>query len=112
MSKAHNVDELREGVALAFKHDEKVLVERFVRGTEVEVGVLGNLEPITSLPGEIVVTHNEWYDYEAKYDEGEMDLIVPDRVTEDRIARARAIAAAAFVATDCKGMARAALIVP
>ena len=111
ITKAHDDAELREGVALAFEHDEKVLVERFVRGTEVEVGVLGNLEPITSLPGEIVVTHNEWYDYEAKYDEGEMDLIVPARVTEAQIARARALAAAAFVATDCEGMARADLFV-
>jgi len=111
ITKAHDDAELREGVALAFEHDEKVLVERFVVGTEVEVGVLGNLEPITSLPGEIVVTHNEWYDYEAKYDEGEMDLIVPARVTEAQIARARALAAAAFVATDCEGMARADLFV-
>src|SRR5206468_2900921 len=60
ITKAHDEDELRTGVALAFKHDEKVLVERFVQGTEVEVGVLGNLEPFASLPGEIVVTHNEW----------------------------------------------------
>ena len=65
------------GSTLAFEHDEKVLVEELVHGIEVEVGVLGNLQPIASLPGEIVVTHNEWYDYEAKYDEGEMDLRVP-----------------------------------
>src|SRR5205814_2554077 len=51
ITKAHDDDELREGVALAFTHDEKVLVERFVQGTEIEVGVLGNLEPFASLPG-------------------------------------------------------------
>ena len=78
-----------------------------MQGTEVEVGVLGNLEPIASLPGEIVVTHNEWYDYEAKYDEGEMDLIVPARVTEAQLARAQDIAVHAFKAADCEGMARA-----
>jgi D-alanine-D-alanine ligase len=111
ITKAHDDDELREGVALAFRHDEKVLVERFVRGTEVEVGVLGNLQPFASLPGEIVVTHNEWYDYEAKYDEGEMDLIVPARITDDQIARAQEIAVHAFKATDCEGMARADLFV-
>jgi D-alanine-D-alanine ligase len=111
ITKAHNDDELRRGVALAFEHDEKVLVERFVRGIEVEVGVLGNLQPIASLPGEIVVTHNEWYDFEAKYDEGEMDLVVPARISEEQIERAQELAVRAFVATDCEGMARADLFV-
>jgi D-alanine-D-alanine ligase len=111
ITKAHDDDELRRGVALAFEHDEKVLIERFVSGIEVEVGVLGNLRPIASLPGEIVVTHNEWYDFEAKYDEGEMDLIVPARLTEEQIERAQELAVEAFVATDCEGMARADMFV-
>jgi len=111
ITKAHDDDELARGVALAFEHDEKVLVERFVEGTEVEVGVLGNLMPIASLPGEIVVTTNEWYDYEAKYDEGEMDLVVPARLTAEQIERAQELAVRAFVATDCEGMARADLFV-
>jgi D-alanine-D-alanine ligase len=111
ITKAHDADELRRGVELAFEHDEKVLVERFVSGIEVEVGVLGNLTPVASLPGEIVVTHNEWYDYEAKYDEGEMDLIVPARITEEQITRAQTLAVSAFVATDCEGMARADMFV-
>ena len=78
ITKAHDDDELRRGVALAFEHDEKVLVERFVSGDRG--GGRRAREPRSrspSLPGEIVVTHNEWYDFEAKYDEGEMDLIVP-----------------------------------
>jgi D-alanine-D-alanine ligase len=111
ITKAHDEDELRAGVALAFTHDEKVLVERLVEGVEVEVGVLGNLRPIASLPGEIVVTQNEWYDYEAKYDAGEMDLVVPARITEQQVARAQELAVRAFVATDCEGMARADLFV-
>ncbi|MFL5955583.1 MAG: D-alanine--D-alanine ligase family protein [Gaiellaceae bacterium] len=111
ITKAHDEAELRAGVALAFQHDEKVLVERCVQGLEVEVGVLGNLRPIASLPGEIVVTHNEWYDYEAKYDEGEMDLVVPARLAEAQIERAQELAVRAFVATDCEGMARADLFV-
>jgi D-alanine-D-alanine ligase len=111
ITKAHDDEELHRGVELAFQHDEKVLVERFVPGVEVEVGVLGNLTPTASLPGEIVVTHNEWYDYEAKYDEGEMDLIVPARIGEEQILRAQELAVSAFVATDCEGMARADLFV-
>ena len=111
ITKAHDDDELRRGVALAFEHDEKVLVERFVTGVEVEVGVLGNLTPFASLPGEIVVTHNEWYDFEAKYDEGEMDLDRPCAHLEAQLERAQELAVRAFVATDCEGMARADLFV-
>jgi D-alanine-D-alanine ligase len=111
ITKAHDAAELQEGVRLAFEHDEKVLVERFVTGIEVEVGVLGNLTPVASLPGEIVVTHNEWYDYEAKYDEGEMDLRIPAGITGEQIERAQQLAVQAFVACDCEGMARADLFV-
>jgi D-alanine-D-alanine ligase len=111
ITKAHDEAELRDGVRVAFEHDEKVLVEQFVDGTEVEVGVLGNLEPIASLPGEIVVTHNEWYDYEAKYDEGEMELVVPARIPEEQVELAQTLAVSAFVAADCEGMARADLFV-
>jgi D-alanine-D-alanine ligase len=106
ISKAHDEAELLAAVELAFRHDEKVLVEELVSGVEVEVGVLGNREPFASLVGEIVVTHNEWYDYEAKYDEGEMDLVVPARIAPDRTARVQQLAVQAFVATECEGMAR------
>src|SRR5207245_11480508 len=66
----------------------------------------GNRGPFASLVGEIVVTNNEWYDYDAKYDEGEMDLIVPAGITEEQTARVQALAVQAFVATECEGMAR------
>ena len=111
ITKAHDDAELAEAVALAFRHDEKVLVERFVAGVEVEVGVLGNLRPIASLPGQIVVTHNEWYDFEAKYDEGEMELVVPAPVGGEQLELAQRLAVEAFVATDCEGMARADMFV-
>jgi len=106
ISKAHDDGELRAAVDLAFEHDEKVLVEEFVSGIEVEVGVLGNLEPVASLVGEIVVTNREWYDYSAKYDEGEMDLVVPARITPEQTERVQQLAIQAFVATGCEGMAR------
>jgi D-alanine-D-alanine ligase len=111
ITKAHDEEELRAGVALAFEHDEKVLVEEFVHGIEVEVGVLGNRRPIASLPGEIVVTHNEWYDYEAKYDEGEMDLVIPARISAEQIERAQELAVRAFLVAECEGMARADMFV-
>jgi D-alanine-D-alanine ligase len=106
ITKAHDADELRTAVELAFEHDEKVLVEEFVSGIEVEVGVLGNRNPIASLVGEIVVTKNEWYDFEAKYDEGEMDLVVPARIGDEQTLRVQQLAVQAFVATECEGIAR------
>jgi D-alanine-D-alanine ligase len=111
ISKAHDDRELAAAVALAFEHDEKVLVAEFVPGVEVEVGVLGNSRPIASLPGEISVTRNEWYDYAAKYEPGEMDLVVPARVSDEHAARAQDLAVRAFVATECEGMARVDLFV-
>ena len=106
ISKAHDDGELEEAVALAFQHDEKVLVEEFVDGIEIEVGVLGNRDPFASVVGEIAVTENEWYDYEAKYDEGQMELIVPARISPEQAERAQELAVHAFMATECEGMAR------
>jgi D-alanine-D-alanine ligase len=107
ITKAHDEDELREGVTLAFRHDEKILVEEFVDGIEVEVGVLGNQDPIASLPGQIVPLGHEWYDYSSKYDEGGMELVIPpDGVSEATSRRAQEIAVDSFRVTDCEGMAR------
>jgi D-alanine-D-alanine ligase len=107
ISKAHDEAELEAAVALARRHDEKVLVEEFVAGTEVECGVLGNVRPapLASVVGEIV-PHAEWYDYAAKYDAGGSDIIVPARIPEETAARVQALAVDSFIATECEGMAR------
>jgi D-alanine-D-alanine ligase len=107
ISKAHDEAELEAAVALARRHDEKVLVEEFVAGTEVECGVLGNVRPapLASVVGEIV-PHAEWYDYAAKYDAGGSDIIVPARIPEQTAARVQALAVDSFIATECEGMAR------
>jgi D-alanine-D-alanine ligase len=105
ITKAYGPEELEEAVALAFRHDDKVLVEEFVPGVEVECSVLGNRDPLASLPGEIVA-HADWYDYSAKYDEGGMELIVPPRVPHETIERVRELAVRSFVASECEGMAR------
>ena len=107
ISKAHDEAELEAAVELARRHDEKVLVEEFVAGTEVECGVLGNLRPppIASVVGEIV-PHGEWYDYAAKYDEDGSDIIVPARIPDEIAARVQTLAVDSFIATECEGMAR------
>jgi D-alanine-D-alanine ligase len=99
-------EELGPAIDLAFEHDEKVLLEQHVSGVEVECSVLGNEEPIASIPGEIVPLASDWYDYKAKYDEGGMELIVPPRIPQTTTARVQELAVAAFVASDCEGMAR------
>jgi D-alanine-D-alanine ligase len=107
ITKAHDEAELEEAVVLARRHDEKVLVEELLTGTEVECGVLGNLRPppIASVVGEIV-PHAEWYDYAAKYDEGGSDIVVPARIPDETAARVQALAVDSFIATECEGMAR------
>ena len=93
--RSHAEDELAPAVELAFRHDEKVLVEEFVDGIEVECGVLGNEEPLASLPGEIV-SHGfegaDWYDYSAKYDEGGMDLSSRRASPQETIERVQELA--------------------
>ncbi len=109
ISKVASPEELEPAVALARRHDEKVLIEEFVNGIEVECGVLGNDGPIASLPGEIVAhgfTGSDWYDYSAKYDEGGMDLIVPPRIPPEQWQRVQDVSVDAFVAAECEGMAR------
>ncbi len=105
ISKAHDAGELEAAVALARRHDDKVLVEELLEGTEVECGVLGNRDPVASAVGEIVA-NAEWYDYSAKYDEGGMELVVPARISAAAIERVRSLAVESFVATECEGMAR------
>ena len=105
ISKVHDEKELGPALELAFRHDEKVLIEEFIDAVEVECSVLGNREPIASLPGQIIA-HAEWYDFSAKYDEGGMELVVPPPISAEAIEEVRRLAVAAFVAGECEGMAR------
>ena len=95
---------LDEAVELARRHDPRVIVEAHGGGKEVECSVIGNEVPQTSPPGEIVA-HADWYDYEAKYSEGGMDLIVPARIGEAD-ARVRELAAQVFRTIGGSGLAR------
>jgi len=108
ISKVHDESELESAVELARRHDEKVLVEEYVSGMEVECGVLGNRvpPPVASLPGRIDTLEHEWYDFESKYDEGGMDLVIPPELPQETIERVQHVAVDAFVASECEGMAR------
>jgi D-alanine-D-alanine ligase len=106
ITKAHDEAELADAILLAFRHDDKVLIEEFLDGMEVEVGVLGNRDPIASLPGEIVPLGHEWYDYASKYDEGGMKLVIPPKLPSHVIEQVQGVAVDAFRVTECEGMAR------
>jgi len=108
ISKVRDESSLTQAVALARRHDEKVLVEEFVEGLEVEVGVLGNRvpAPIASLPGAIDTLGHDWYDFASKYDADGMQLVIPPDLPQATIERIQERAVDAFVASECEGLAR------
>ena len=109
VSKCSDRAELADGLADAAQYDRKLLVETAVpQAREIEVSVLGNDEPIASLPGEIVPSR-EFYSYAAKYlDEGEeaSDLLIPAPLSSAMTERIRQLAVEVYLAIDCAGMAR------
>src|SRR3954451_2967811 len=106
ISKVSSEEELAPALDAAFAHDPRVIVEAMSSGLEVECSVIGNGEPVASTPGEIVA-HADWYDYEAKYTPGGMELVVPPRLGDDVIERVRELTVEVFKCTGCAGFARA-----
>jgi D-alanine-D-alanine ligase len=95
-----------DAVEQAFAYDTKIIIERAVAGREIECAVLGNDDPIVSVPGE-VIPHHEFYSYEAKYlDEDGAELVIPAAIEPSVTERARELALAAFRALCCDGMGR------
>ncbi|MEA2386136.1 MAG: D-alanine-D-alanine ligase, partial [Thermoleophilaceae bacterium] len=105
ISKATTPEELRKALEDAWAHDPLAIVEARSRGIEVECSVIGNDDPLASEPGEIVVDA-DWYDYEAKYRPGGMELVVPARLEDDVRDRVRALAVDVFRRAGCAGLAR------
>lgn len=106
ITKAYNNDELERGLKEACKYDRKVIIEENINCREVECSVLGNNDPIASVVGEIIPSH-EFYDYVAKYfDDGKSVLIIPAGLSESKTQEIREAAVKAFKSLDCCGMAR------
>ncbi len=106
ITKAHDRTELYAALVEAARFDRKLVVEMAVDAREIEVSVLGNDEPIASVPGEIVPC-NEFYDYAAKYVADDSALLIPAPVPAETSDAIRRMAAEAYLAIDCAGMARA-----
>lgn len=105
ISKSENQDELRSALKLAFKYDSRVLIEQGVNAREIEVGLLGNEEAQSSLPGE-VVKDVAFYDYEAKYIDNKITMSIPAKLSDDVISTMRQHAEKAFRAIGGVGLAR------
>ncbi|MBL7075522.1 D-alanine--D-alanine ligase [candidate division KSB1 bacterium] len=106
ISKVHNFSELAPALNLAAQYDRKMIIEQGgINCREIEASVLGNDDPIVSVPGEIIPC-NEFYDYDAKYIDENSQLIIPADLPIKTIEEIQQIAVKAFKAVDCAGMAR------
>lgn len=105
ISKAHDLDELKTGIKAAFIHDKKVIIEEEIKGIECECAVMGNDKPFASTVGEISAA-NEFYDYDAKYNDAGSQTFIPARIGEDKIEAIREIAVNAYKAMGCSGLSR------
>ena len=103
---ATGTEELDRAVEEARRHDPRVIVEAPGPGKEIECSLLGNEDPVASPPGEIVTKASDWYDYEAKYAEGGMELRVPAGISESASERVRELARRVFTLCGCSGLAR------
>jgi D-alanine-D-alanine ligase len=106
IARATDAAQLRSALEEAAALDRRLIIEASVDAREIEVSVLGNERPEVSLPGEILVKKNEFYDYEAKYSEGGMELVVPADIPEETTGELRRVARAAYESIDAAGMAR------
>lgn len=111
VSKVKDMQHFADAVATAFAEDDKLVVERGIEGREVEVAVLQDLnggQPRVSVAGEIIVTGRDFYDFDAKYqDEDSVQLVIPAKISADELAQMQLLAAKAFDALGCEGLARA-----
>lgn len=103
VAKAESEAELKEGIERAFGYGDKVIVEEFIQGREIEVAVLGG--PRASVPGEIVI-EGDWYDYDSKYNDESSRFVAPARLTPPQSRSVRDLAERAFTALGGKGLAR------
>jgi D-alanine-D-alanine ligase len=105
VTKAKTVEAVGDAIELALSYDEWIVVEEAVQGREIEVGVLGDLDPKASIPGEIV-PGAEFYDYADKYVDHGSQSLIPAPLTPDQTTEVQALAVRAFNALRCEGMSR------
>lgn len=107
---AHNKTELKKAISKSFKIDDTVLVEEYIKGTEVTCAVLGN-KKLKALPVVEIVPKTEFFDFEAKYTPSKCDEIVPARISKELTKKVQSIAIVAFKTIGCRGFARVDMII-
>lgn len=106
VSKVKNKEQFLQAIDKAFEYDNKLLLEEFIDGRELECAVLGNENPIASSVGEIIAQH-EFYSYEAKYiDENGAVLQIPAKISDEIAKKIQDAAIHTFKVLCCEGMAR------
>ena len=105
ITKAHDRDELKQAIALALENDHKVVFEAFVDGHEVECAVIGSDPAVATRPGEILAGA-EFYTYDDKYKNGVSQVVIPARLSEEKLDEVKTYAAMAYTALNCEGLAR------
>lgn len=106
ISKCSNREELEKAFIDAFQFDRKIIIEEGVVAREIEVGILGNDNPECSVAGEII-PKTEFYDYKAKYEDGDTALVIPADITDEVYDELTEMAIRAYKALDCSGLVRA-----
>ena len=105
MSKVNEEADLQEALVKAFKEDEQVLVEEFIKGREFTIGVFKNKGEVVALPITEILTQKEFFDYEAKYN-GESEEVTPANISEDIAEKVRHAAKNAYNIFNCNGVVR------
>ena len=109
ITKVASEEGLRAAISEAGEYDRKVVIERGVDAREIELSVLGNDDPIVSVPGEVRPS-GEFYDYQAKYIDEDAELIIPASLEESEVPEAQRLALTAFKVLECSDMARVDLL--
>ena len=106
ISKVCAVEELLPAIEKAFKEDEQVLIEEFIDGRELTIGVYKTKGVIHCLPPTEIISKNAFFDYEAKYTTGVTDEITPAQISEEILTTLNRKAKLVFQNLDCRGMVR------
>jgi D-alanine-D-alanine ligase len=106
VSKVRTEEEYVKAIHVAFLYDRKIIIEESIDGREIECAILGNDDPIASVPGEVIL-HRDFYSYETKYiDADGASIEIPAKLSIEEVAKIQALAIRTFEALSCEGLGR------
>ena len=106
MSKVNKKEELQDAINLAFKYDDQILIEEFIKGREITCGIMRQRDNLMVLPLTEIISKKEYFDYEAKYTTGLADEITPAEIEEDVAIKCREVSGYLYTRLNCKGIVR------